>query len=111
MNKEISERLFRSLGTHALKAFSLSERGLTLVVAPWENLEDEAVAVFSELEVCYIEADSGTQDFSTDFNLPWDIIRFDSYQIEDNLWEFGLCCSEIKVGFKSKMPEISFSSK
>ena len=34
MSKEISERLFRSLGTHALKAFSLSERGLTLVVAP-----------------------------------------------------------------------------
>ncbi|MGF1694462.1 hypothetical protein L4C54_02165 [Vibrio lamellibrachiae] len=108
MNSKISELLFRSLGTHALKEFSLSGSGLKLVVAPWDDLDNEAVAVFSELEISYIEADCGIEGSISDFSLPWDIIRFDSHHKDGDVWEFGLCCSEIQVGFRANMPQISF---
>ncbi|MBQ4879939.1 hypothetical protein J8M21_22260 [Pseudoalteromonas luteoviolacea] len=108
MNDTFTDRLFRSLGTHAVKEFSLTETRLKLVVAPWSNLDNEAIATFENPEFIFIEADSGLVGAISNLNLPWDIIRFDSNLVEGVIWEFGLCCSEIQVGFKSKMPEITF---
>ncbi|WOT04385.1 hypothetical protein [Shewanella youngdeokensis] len=109
MSKKISEILFRSLGTHALKALSVSENELKLIVAPWDNLQNEAVAVFKSVNIIYFEGDSGEIGVVSDLNLPWDIIRFDSTQISDSIWEFGLCCSEVKLGFRAAMPKIFFA--
>ncbi|KJZ08906.1 hypothetical protein TW85_23000 [Marinomonas sp. S3726] len=108
MNRKISDLLFRSLGTHALKALSVSESELTLIVAPWDNLENEAVATFENVKIIYIEGDSGEMGVTSYLNLPWDIIRFDSTEKADSIWEFGLCCDEVKLGFRAPMPKISF---
>ncbi len=111
MEKSISDILFRSLGTHALKEIAFSETEIKLVVAPWEDLQNEAIAVFEQVEILYIEAESGDIGFITDFNLPWDIIRFDSTQKEEARFEFGLCCSEVKLGFSSPMPRVTFKHR
>ncbi|KZN30447.1 hypothetical protein N480_05700 [Pseudoalteromonas luteoviolacea S2607] len=106
MEKNISDMLFRSLGTHALKAMSLSQQGIRFVVAPWDDLKNEATAAFENVDIIYIESDG--LDLMTNFNLPWDIIRFDSNKRSASLWEFGLCCDEIKLGFTASMPKITF---
>lgn len=108
MSQKISEMLFRSLGTHALKALSVSESELKLIVAPWDNLQNEAVAIFENVDIIYIEGDSGKIGMTSYLNLPWDIIRFDSTQKTDSIWEFGLCCAEVQLGFRAAMPKIAF---
>lgn len=109
MIKTINDILFRSLGTHALKEISISQGQLTLVVAPWTDLEDEATAIFSDMEIIYIEAERDSEDQFLDFNLPWDIIRFDSKSRGHSVWEFGLCCRDIHFGFKAGWPVIRLS--
>lgn len=108
----IEDLLFRHLGTHAVKKLLLSPRGLTLSVAPWQDLTNEAQAEFRLVNIRFIEADCGNNPtFSQDdANLPWDIIRFDSHQVGPELWEFGLCCSEIQLGFTAPLPDIHFST-
>ncbi|MBQ4835759.1 MULTISPECIES: hypothetical protein [Pseudoalteromonas] len=109
MDKNISDLLFRSLGTHALKAISLSQTEIKLVVAPWDNLNNEALAIFETPEIIYLEGTNGDVSAFADLNLPWDIIRFDSQLVSGLIWEFGLCCDEVHLGFRAKMPDISFS--
>ena len=108
MSQKISEMLFRSLGTHALKSLTVSEHELKLTVAPWDNLENEAVAIFENVDIIYIEGDSGKIGMTSYLNLPWDIIRFDSTQKTDSIWEFGLCCAEVQLGFRAAIPKIAF---
>lgn len=108
MSQKISEMLFRSLGTHALKSLTVSEHELKLTVAPWDNLQNEAVAIFENMDIMYIEREGGEIDMVTNLNLPWDIIRFDSTQKTDSIWEFGLCCAEVQLGFRAAMPKITF---
>lgn len=104
----ISDVLFRSLGTHAVKRISISEGQLILVVAPWDDLANEATATFSNVQIRYIEADNGIKGIPADLDLPWDIIRFDSNPSEAARWEFGLCCTDIQLGFISDSPDIQF---
>ncbi|ESP91450.1 MULTISPECIES: hypothetical protein [Pseudoalteromonas] len=111
MDKNISELLFRSLGTHALKVLSLSQSELKLVVAPWDDLDNEALATFEVSEIMYFEVTSGEVNAFAQLNLPWDIIRFDSQLVSGLIWEFGLCCDEAHLGFRAKVPDISFSCK
>ncbi|WP_375748617.1 hypothetical protein [Vibrio sp. HN007] len=109
MSNSISNVLFRSYGTHALKEITLAEGRLRLVVAPWTDLSDEAIAEFTNVEIEYIEAERDSQDTFLDFNLPWDIIRFDSKPIDDSFFDFGLCCSDVRLGFKASWPKITFN--
>ena len=111
MTRSISEQLFRSLGTHAVKKICISEGRLELVVAPWSDLENEGSAIFNNMTVSYIEAERDSLDTFLDFNLPWDIIRFDSESTGLSTWRFGLCCRDIVIGFVANWPVITFSNQ
>lgn len=111
MTTSISESLFRSQGTHAVKRLSISEGRLELTVAPWDDLDNEGSAVFNRLTVSYIEAERDPLDTFLDFNLPWDIIRFDSKPSNHSAWHFGLCCRDIVIGFEADWPVITFTNQ
>ncbi|MBM7035031.1 hypothetical protein [Vibrio ulleungensis] len=104
----ISDQLFRSLGTHALKELSMSSNSIALVVAPWSDLENEATAVFDDVQVEYFDTIFDSTADSTDLALPWDIIRFDVSDRGNDRWQFGLCCSDVHLGFSANAPKITF---
>ncbi|OCQ23539.1 hypothetical protein A7985_06250 [Pseudoalteromonas luteoviolacea] len=106
MNKSLSDALFRSLGTHALKELSISLHQIQIVVAPWDDLQNEAIALFENVNIIYVE--SHDTDATSNLNLPWDIIRLDSIEKTGAIWEFGLCCAELTLGFTASMPTITF---
>ncbi|MCW8336173.1 hypothetical protein [Vibrio paucivorans] len=108
MASQISIELFRSYGTHALKKISIEIDKITLVVAPWEELDKEATAVFERTKILYIEAEGKVPGESLDYEMPWDMIRLDSQPIADEVWEFGLCCDNFIIGFSGQWPEIAF---
>lgn len=110
MSFDLSRQLFRSLGTHALKKITLSENCIEIIVAPWTDLDNEANAIFHEVTIEYIEAESGSSHQSLAFDLPWDIIRLDSQENKNGSWTFGLCCCEFVIGFVSRWPKLEFDS-
>jgi hypothetical protein len=104
----ISDQLFRLLGTHALKELSMSSNSIALVVAPWSDLENEARAVFGEVKIEYFDTIFDSTADSTDLALPWDIIRFDVSDSGNERWQFGLCCSDVHLGFSATEPKITY---
>ncbi|USD64288.1 hypothetical protein [Vibrio sp. SCSIO 43136] len=110
MGKEVQQALLRGLGTHAIKQFSMANGELKIVVAPWNNLSDEAAADFRNVDMKYIETLPDSGEWPLDFNLPWNLIRLDSNPETNNRWRIGICCGDINIGFVSDWPEISIVS-
>lgn len=103
-----SDQLSRLLGTHALKKLSMSSNSVALVVAPWSDLENEANAVFDDVQIEYFDTIFDSAADSTDLALPWDIIRFDVSDSGKDRWQFGVCCSDVHLGFSATAPKITY---
>ncbi|MCK6263540.1 hypothetical protein KP803_09680 [Vibrio sp. ZSDE26] len=110
MTDKLKNVLFRDFGTHAVKKLEISEARIVLVVAPWTDLTDEVSAVFQDITLSYVEAQLDSTDEELDLTFPWDIIRLDSTSKDKNRWHFGLCCSDIIIGFDASWPHVKFSS-
>ncbi|WP_295890821.1 hypothetical protein [uncultured Vibrio sp.] len=108
MTSQLQNDLFRSFGTHAVKAIEISESRVALVIAPWTELDNEVQIEFQDVTLSYVEAQWDSSDSTLDMNLPWDIFRLDSSPISPLKWQFGICCSEMIIGFEAEWPKYVF---
>ncbi|MGF1719210.1 hypothetical protein L4D20_04095 [Vibrio kyushuensis] len=111
MANMLESELYRSLGAHAVIKLDISEQRIVLIVAPWSDLDNQITAVFKDIALNYVEVQLDPQDESVNLDLPWDIIRLDSSMNDNITWHFGLCCSDIIIGFDAPWPSITFSNK
>ncbi|GMQ46676.1 hypothetical protein [Vibrio sp. 10N] len=111
MSEPIYDRMFRQLGDHVVTSIAMSESELRLTVAPSGDLDNQLIAVFEKFEIVFMEAESGRQDVDEDFSLPWFIIRFDICEVDKGIWQYGLCCHELKLGFKANVPTTRIERK
>ena len=72
---EIEKNLFGQYGTHGVVKITLAETKIVVSVAPWEQLSAVTTAEFTRASISSIYANGGE---TTDFDLPWDIIAFES---------------------------------
>ena len=102
MASKIELCLYGSFGTHALLAITLSENRVVVIVAPWEHQSERTVAVFESAELLSIwsQSDSTPEELV----MPWDIIAFDSEELADGRWKFGICCSVTEFIWRSDWP-------
>jgi len=107
MSTAIEKLLFRSYGTHGVKSISFRENALTVVVAPWTELENELdnelEANFSHALLDYIQSRDPEPG---ELELPWDIIAIDCTDVANGRWKFVLTCQAIEISFSAEWPEI-----
>jgi hypothetical protein len=106
MATKIEKALYRNFGTHGVKRFLQEKSRLNIVMAPWEDLSNEASATFDSCEILSINVVNNDPE---DLNLPWDIVGFGSEQLENGMWQFCLHCSGIEYVFKANWPVIKFN--
>ncbi|MGI2905988.1 hypothetical protein [Tolypothrix sp. VBCCA 56010] len=107
MLTKIEEFMFQGRNfTHAVVEFALTQDKLLLTIAPWCDLNSTFSAEFYDYKITSLSVDPNP-DEHTDLNLPWDIIGFDSYELESNRWEFVLHCDDIEYVFESSFPTLA----
>jgi hypothetical protein len=102
MPSAIETFLFGENGTHAVIEIGLSEKRLSLAVAPWARLDARVDVVFSQARITSVEVYADNAD---DLNLPWDIIGIDCRPLSDLRWEFVLHCGGIEYIYEALWPE------
>jgi len=103
MLTKIEEFMFQGDNfTHAVVEFALTQHKLLLTVAPWGDLNSTLSAEFSDYKITSLSVDPNPDEHN--WNLPWDIIGFDSYELQSNRWEFVLHCDCIEYAFESNFP-------
>lgn len=104
MSTKIEKALYGNHGTHGVFEFNLSSDRITITVAPWVNSEAKVNAVFNHAKINYVSEYSDKHD---PLDLPWDIIGFDSDEVESGKWRFILHCACIEWGFEADWPVIT----
>jgi hypothetical protein len=103
MSTPIEHFLYRNRGVHAVMGFELRPREIRVKIAPWEDPEDSAVAIFGGARISSVDVYADDAD---DLNLPWDIIGIDSYELDGQRWRFVLHCGGIEYGFEAQWPTL-----
>ena len=95
----IEEALFLNRSAHCVSAFELSPEALALTLHPWERRDTSVHAVFDLPTIV------SRDDYADDgYDLPWDIIGFDSEPLSRGLWRFCLHTDCIEYVFDSPWP-------
>ena len=98
----IEQALYGDRGTHGVIELNLAPRCIRLRVAPWTDETAWVLALFHNVKLASLEEYAEGQDF----DLPWDIIGFDSHKLEGDRWRFVLCCQHVELCFESAWPVI-----
>jgi len=107
MSTPIERFLYRNRGVHAVIGFEMLPDVIRVKVAPWEDLEDSALATFGMARISSVDVYADAAD---DLNLPWDIIGMDCYESDGRRWRFVLHCGGIEYGFEAEWPTLENGS-
>lgn len=98
----IEQQLYGSSGAHALLSLTLAERQVVVMLAPKADLAAVTVAEFNSATLRHLWAAHDTPH--AEFELPWEIIGFDSTDLGGGRWEFLINCINVEFCWRSAWP-------
>lgn len=101
---DLERFLFDGHVAHGIEEFNLGCDRVRLRLVPWEgerriaDVTFEGAKVLSLSELCEPDEE--------DLNPPWDIIGFDSYELQGGRWKFVLVCGALEWQWESEWPKV-----
>ena len=99
---DIESYLFGDLGVQGVTRFALTQDTICVAFTPFEGPRLVTIATFKEARLTYAEAIADDDDFE----LPWQVIGFDCYELVGGRWRFVLNCAVIAWCFESVWPVV-----
>jgi hypothetical protein len=99
----IERLLYGDLGVQGITQFAISQNLVRIVLSPFEGPRRFTIATFHEARLNYVEASADSDD---DFELPWQVIGFDCYELSGHRWRFILNCAILEWCFESAWPVV-----
>ncbi len=106
MATAIESFLYGDLGVQGVTQIAISQDTVRIALSPFEGPKVVTLATFHESRLNYVQASADDDD---DFELPWDVIGFDCYELFGGRWRFVLKCAVIEWCFKSAWPVVERS--
>lgn len=104
MASDIEKVLMPQGHGHVLVSLALAPKRIVVEVAPWDEPSEARRAAFEQ--ACIVDIFSRDDTPEEEFGLPWVIQSFDSFELEDERWEFTLHCGSLRLMFEAKWPEV-----
>lgn len=101
LGDEFENCMFRSGPVHGLKKIVLEENCLTLIMAPWSDLDDEVTAVFKSCRIKSMEFEDDEDP------MPWDMIGMGCTENKDDAFFFSIHTAGCDLNFTANWPEFS----